>query len=648
MNPAPLIRLLVSLALPCLLVIVAGCTSTVHPPGASRDSKVEVVTSIKLVGAKSVSHKKLIDGLAMRPPQRSFWVSVEKTYFDPLTHRLDIKRIVAFYREQGFLSAKVVKAEVLKKGRVNRHLVYYIEEGTRTKISRIKIDLAQGSRLRPGALASLLTVKEGSDFNYELYNLGLDELQRSLIKDGYAFAQVTGTIEVQPGKNAAELHYRVVEGLLAKFGPLTIEGNNRIPDADILRRITFREGDPFDWVRLERARAELHSMGVFATVEFDHVKSETEVSTPIVLRVKEASRYQLKLGGGAGADRINYELRARGSFRVSSFLLPLGQLRLEATPRLTYSSGLNDLGTLTENVAPAFEASSSYNIQSVLSTKFDFSSKLAYAIDNYTGYSIQGPRFSLGLTRSLLVRRLQLGLSYRFRLQAPFDVDLASNDDKAAVGLNETYRLGTLVQKFSYDKRDNPIQPTRGWVLSLEAEEAFGAIGSEFAYIRGGPDARVYFPLTSRTILAARARYSRSWLSGDVLPITQRYFAGGSGSQRGFDQRTLSPVFGAIPGVEQGVAVGGESIVETNMEIRQRLGGSDFGVVAFLDGADVVLDAEDLFAEGLHWAAGLGLRYQTFIGTLRADAGYRLNRKGPADYAPDSNWSGFINLGEAF
>jgi outer membrane protein assembly factor BamA len=625
-----------------LLVIVAGCTSTVHPPGASRDSKVEVVTSIKLVGAKSVSHKKLLDGLAMRPPQRSFWVSVEKTYFDPLTHRLDIKRIVAFYREQGFLSAKVVKAEVLKKGRTNRHLVYYIEEGTRTKISRIKIALAQGSKLQPGTLAGLLTVKEGSDFNYELYNLGLDELQRSLIKDGYAFAQVTGTIEVQPGKNAAELHYRVVEGLLARFGPLTIVGNNRIPDAEILRRITFREGDPFDWVRLERSRAELHSMGVFATVEFDHEKSETEVSTPMVLRVKEAARYELKLGGGAGADRINYNLRARGSFRVSSFLLPLGQLRLEATPRLTYSRGLNDLNTFTENVAPAFEASSSYNLQSILSTKFDFSSKLAYAIDNFTGYSIKGPRASLGLTRSLLVRRLQLGLSYRFRLQDPFDVDPSlSNEDKAAVGLNDSYRLGALVQRISYDKRDNPIQPTRGWVLSFEAEEAFGAIGSEFAYIRGGPDARVYFPLTSRTILAGRARYSSSLLFGDVLPITQRYFGGGSGSQRGFDQRTLSPVLG-------GVAVGGESIVETNMEIRQRLGGSDFGVVAFLDGADVVLDAEDLFADGLHWAAGLGLRYQTFIGTVRADAGYRLNRKGPTDEAPDSNWAGFINLGEAF
>ena len=628
-----------------MLVFVAGCISTVHPPGASTTGKHEVVTSIKLVGAKSVSHRKLFEGLAMRPPQRSFRVRVERTYFDPLTHRLDIKRIVAFYREQGFLSAKVVKAEVLKKGRINRHLVYYIEEGKRTKISRIKIGLAQSSKLQPGTLAGLLTVKEGSDFNYELYNLGLDELQKSLIEDGYAFAQVTGTIEVQPGKNSAELHYRVVEGLLARFGPLTIVGNNRIPDAEILRRITFREGDPFDWVALERARAELHSMGVFATVEFDHEKSETRVSTPMILRVKEAARYELKLGGGAGADRINYELRARGSFRVSSFLLPLAQLRLEATPRLTYTRGLNDLDTFTEDVAPGFEASSSYNIQTVFSTKFDFSSKVAYAIDNFTGYSIQGPRVSLGLTRSLLVRRLKLGLSYRFRLQAPFDVDEAlSDEDRAAVGLNETYRLGTLVQKFSYDRRDNPIQPTRGWVLSFDAEEAFGPLGSDFAYIRGGPDARVYLPLVTGTILAARARYATSVLFGDVLPITQRYFAGGSGSQRGFDQRTLSPVFGS----GSGIAVGGESIVETNMEIRHRLSDTNIGVVAFLDGADVVFDAEDVLDNGLHWAAGLGLRYQTFIGTLRGDAGYRLNRKGPLDEAPDSNWSGFINLGEAF
>ncbi len=579
----------------------------------------------------------------MRPPQGRF--SVERTYFDPLTHRLDIKRIVGYYREQGFLSAKVVKAEVLKDGRVNRNLVYYIEEGTRTKVSRIKIELAESSKLKPGALASILPVKEGSDFNYELYNLGLDELQRNLIKDGFPFAQVTGTIEVQPGKNTAELHFRVVEGPLARFGPLTIEGNRRIPDSDILERITFREGDPFDWVLLERARAELHSMGVFASVEFDHERSDTNISTPIILRVKEAARYQLKLGGGTGADRVNYAVRARGSFRVSSFLLPLGRLRLEATPRITYSRGLKDLQSFKEDVAPGFKAKSSYNIQSIFSSKIDFNSKLAYAIDNYTGYSIQGPRVGLGLTRSFQGRRLQIGLSYRFRLQAPFDVDSAlSNEDRAAVGLNETYRLGTLVQKISYDRRDSLIQPTRGWVLSFEVEEAFGAIGSDFEYIRGGPDARVFYSLTPGTILAARARYSSSLLQGDVLPITQRYFGGGSGSQRGFDQRTLSPVLGT----GNGVAVGGESIVETNMEVRRRLGETDVGVVAFLDGADVVFDAENLLAKGMHWATGLGLRYQTIVGSLRADLGYRLNRKGPMDESPDSNWSWFLSLGEAF
>lgn len=91
--------------------------------------------------------------------------------------------------------------------------------------------------------------------------------------------------------------------------------------------------------------------------------------------------------------------------------------------------------------------------------------------------------------------------------------------------------------------------------------------------------------------------------------------------------------------------------METSLEMRRGITDTALGllgVVAFVDGAEVSDKYENLFDNGLHWATGLGMRLQTIVGTLGLDVGYRLNRKGEGEPAPDSNWSFSAKLGEAF
>lgn len=628
-----------------LLVLMVGCTSTVHPLGATTDGQHEVITSLKLIGVKRVSKKDLIQGLAMRGPQSTFLgLGAERTYFDPLTHRLDIKRILEFYRLEGFLSAKVVKAEALKKGARKRKLIYTIEEGERTKISLVTVALSEESTLSAKDLANTTDVGVGSDFRYEDYQEGSNALLRALVKMGYAFAEVSGTVKVQPGKEFAELHYKVTEGPLALFGALTIKGNARIPSSEIRARILFKEGEPFSWQLLEETRTALYAMGAFASVEFDHKKSAGSPVTPLTVRVREASRYELKLGGGAGIDLLNYELRGRGSLRIASFLVPLGQLTLEAKPSLSNLRGVTDK---IDRSSAAFEASSGYSVLSIFRSRFNFSSKASYALDNFKGYTINGPRLSVGLDRSFLNQRLQASMSWRARYQFFLgNVDL-SDEDAKTVGLVEPYRLGTLVQKLSYDRRDNQQSPTKGWYVALEVEESAGLLGSQYQYVRASPEARAYYALTEKTIAAARFRLASTLLIGDVLPITQRYFAGGPSSQRGFASRSLSPTLGTGPAIP----VGGEALIETSFELRRSIGENGFGpfgFVVFVDGAEVNNKYENLFDRGLHWATGLGLRQQTPVGTIGADCGYRLNRRGAGEPSPNNNYWCSVRLGEAF
>ena len=76
--------------------------------------------------------------------------------------------------------------------------------------------------------------------------------------------------------------------------------------------------------------------------------------------------------------------------------------------------------------------------------------------------------------------------------------------------------------------------------------------------------------------------------------------------------------------------------------------GMGLGGVAFLDGADVVDQGQDIDLMNLHWAVGLGLRLFTIVGPVRADVGYRLNRTGPGNPDAGSHWAFHLSIGEAY
>ena len=118
------------------------------------------------------------------------------------------------------------------------------------------------------------------------------------------------------------------------------------------------------------------------------------------------------------------------------------------------------------------------------------------------------------------------------------------------------------------------------------------------------------------------------------LPSDQLFFAGGGGSVRGYGYRSI--------GVDSGGTVsGGRYLLEASAEARVRIN-ETFGAVAFIDGGYV---AADTFPglDQLRIGAGVGLRYYTGFGPLRADIAIPLNkRSGDPDYAI------YVGIGQSF
>ena len=184
------------------------------------------------------------------------------------------------------------------------------------------------------------------------------------------------------------------------------------------------------------------------------------------------------------------------------------------------------------------------------------------------------------------------------------------------------------------DTRDNLFDPTEGFYHSSNVEYGrelgrprsfFKYLGQQFLYRRIG-----------RVVLASAARLGLATGLGDAVIATERFFAGGGNTVRGYVQDSLGPA------ARSGAPAGGNALVVLNQEARMRLW-PRVGVVGFVDAGNVFRSAREVALRDLAASAGLGLRVESPLGLVRLDYGFTLRRR-PG--APPGGF--FVSLGQAF
>ncbi|MGE0754716.1 MAG: autotransporter assembly complex family protein, partial [Alphaproteobacteria bacterium] len=192
----------------------------------------------------------------------------------------------------------------------------------------------------------------------------------------------------------------------------------------------------------------------------------------------------------------------------------------------------------------------------------------------------------------------------------------------------------------SQDKRNDTLEPTEGWTLDIKTAPAFDTLGFNSNYVKSSVAGTYYYaiPVASEPVIALRAASGGiTGSSTDDIPASKRFYSGGGGSVRGYGYQLAGPLD------SENDPLGGRSFLEFSTELRFRFA-EDYGFVTFLDGGSAFNSAYPDFEEDLLFGAGIGFRYYTGFGPIRADIAIPLDRREGIDDA----FQLYFSIGQAF
>ena len=435
---------------------------------------------------------------------------------------------------------------------------------------------------------------------------------------GRALAKVQAPIAtLDPTAQALDISYRIDPGPRVDLGPIAITGLTRVDEAFVRRRLLVHEGEPFDPARIEEARQDLAQLGVFGTVnatEASGLNAAHEI--PITFALTERPRHVVAANASFSTDL--------GASAGVSF-----------THRNLFGSAESlKLGAAITQLGGSASRGSGYDVNATF-TKPDFLTR-----DQVLTVTLQGVQESLdAYNRTAAVAGAQLARKFSRSWTGTVGV-VAQEAQITQEKVRRTYTLLGIPVGATYDSTglEGLLNPTRGIRVTASATptESFTS-GTQYVVLRG--IASTYLNLTStqgRSIVALRG--SLGSIQGATtfqVPPDQRFYAGGSGTVRGYRYQSVGPRF------PSNRPVGGTSLAAATVEYRQRIGES-YGFAAFMDAGEVSATSTP-GGKGVRTGAGVGARYYTSLGPIRADIAVPLNKQRGGD-----TFEFYIGIGESF
>lgn len=601
--------------------------------------------------------------------------------FSDSTVASDALRIQGHYRQRGFSAVKVTSQVERREPKAGSEFVrvrLVIAEGVRSVLDTVNF---QGNTaIDADTLRRTIRSAPGQPYFEPQISSDADSIALLYLNRGYPEVTVQPAPKAIGDGSKVELSFVVHEGPQILIDHVLIVGNERTSRDTILREVQLKSGQPLSQEQEDETRRRITELGLFRRVDISYLQLPGEQNRrDVVITVEEAPVTTLSYGGGleGGKRRVRtaespngveqFQVAPRGFFQIGRRNLFGKDRSLDLFTRVSFRpKGVS--ATQAQDV-PLTDATDDggygFNEYRVLLTYGERRILGTDADLTISGGVEQADRLSFAFNRrggsATLARRLSraLAVSGRYSIDHTELVVIKSNfaAQPQIDRLFPQVRLSSVASSVIRDTRlPDALEPTSGSLVGVDAELAARNIGSQVGFFKTFLQGFTYQRVrSSQTVLVFGARvglasgFPRTVMrDGQTtvvkeLPASERFFAGGDTTVRGF---TLD-LLGTSDTIDRdGFPTGGHGLIVLNAEARIPLRGG-LGAVGFIDGGNVWRNVSEMDFSNMRGAVGFGLRYRSPVGPIRVDLGFKLDRRMIAGER-ERPTALHISLGQAF
>jgi outer membrane protein insertion porin family len=574
------------------------------------------VLRVNFLGNKEFSDNDLRDVVVT---EQTTWYKFFATNanYDPDRLEYDKEQLRKHYRNRGFYDFRVVSAIAeLAPDKNGFVITYTLDEGREYKFGKITVE-TELQKLDKNVLQQLVPIRSGETYQDEKIEAATDSLTFAAGAAGFAAVDVRPRYTPNKETGLVDVVFQVREGPRVYVERIDVTGNTRTLDYVIRREMNLVEGDAYNRALVDRSRNNIRALGFFKDVTIEEVPGTAPDRTNLQVKVEEQPTGELSFSAGySSVDQLVLDLGVternfRGRGQSVRARISAGSLRQQIDFGFTEPRFLGrDLGAGID----------------LYSYRYDLTEYSAYKTVTI------GANLRLAFPLTLNSR-----LSTRYILrQEDVQIDNSYCDPTAPIvslslcGQRGKYLTSLVGYTYLYDRRNDPINPTRGFRFDVSQDLA--GLGGDVNYLSTEVTGGWYHGFNKDFILSVtgQAGYIAGW-NGDTVRVNSRFYKGGN-SFRGFETAGIGP---RDTNFSRSDALGGRAYAIGSVELTIPTGlpdqygikaslFSDFGTLGLLDDKDKLkangtvdpLIYDDL---SLRATAGLSIHWRSPMGPIRFD-----------------------------
>ncbi|MCP3960904.1 MAG: BamA/TamA family outer membrane protein [bacterium] len=592
------------------------------------------LTQIGFAGNEQIADEELLPLMATSP----------RSPLSPGSGRLvrknldeDLDNLRSYYLLQGFGEVEIGTFTIIEGGR-SLELEIDVVEGPRQRL--VDFTFAGVEMLDLDRIRASLPLAPGSPFHPVLLDDSLNIVRALYEDEGFPSVVVTPRLDWNDDRTLVDIHLEVDEGPQAIVDRLILRGQRRTKTDVVRRFVRLQEGEPVSRRRLLEVERDLYRLGIFSKVDVEQRSvAESSARRDVVVRLEEGRRYRLAYGVSYDSDDglggLLSITRANIGGRGDRLQLDLRGTERESTFRLLYDQPL------------------------LWHYKLPVTYSLFGQEEDRESFSVDNVGAQVAVTRDLPSVRLRAVAEYRSVEISQQTIDFEDLDPGDIDREDREVEIFSLIPILYIDRRDNPLDPELGWSTAVQLEYALPFAQAETNFLKLFWQQTQYVPFGRFGSLAASWRFGAIEplddnaeldplvppdLPSALVPVSERFFAGGRTSHRAYERDRLGILGETLFLVgEEIIEAGGNGLAVLNLDYRFPITGPVGGIV-FFDIGNVWADWRDLDPSDFKPGAGLGVRYASPIGPIRLEIGWKLDAEPDEDDAPVF----FLSFGNPF